>query len=285
MRKLLLSYLRRFPFDHGKHKLANLIDLSKEGKQVTYTNRQGVTFHLDLEEYQMRQIFLFDFFEKNSVRHLLKLLDQNFRDGCTVLDVGTNIGFYTLTLAKALQGRNYQIHCFEPNPGTFELLEKNLEANGLPNIHLNQIGLGKEDSTFQLVFHTKNLGTANIYQSPAAKGGQTVEIQVRPLDDYCAEQGISGVQVIKVDIEGAELDFLKGASQTLAASPKLVMMMEIVEENCKRAGYTGAELFRYVKEAGFKAYIPKGWPFGLKPIEELPAHYHDNIIFLKGLNP
>ena len=80
MRKLILSYLRRFPLDHGKHILAKTIDLSKEGNEVIYTNKYGVTFHLDLEEYQMRQIFLYDLYERNSVRHLLRLLKKHFTE-------------------------------------------------------------------------------------------------------------------------------------------------------------------------------------------------------------
>lgn len=86
---------------------------------------------------------------------------------------------------------------------------------------------------------------------------------------------------MKVDIEGAELDFLKGATGIINKSKNLIIIMEIVEENCIAAGYTGEELYKYVVDLGFAAYLPKPWPFGMKKIERLPEHYHDNIIFMK----
>jgi hypothetical protein len=133
---------------------------------------------------------------------------------------------------------------------------------------------------FTLRYHEKNLGTASLYAGDA-KGLKEVEVDVQPFDDYCKVHGIDRVDILKVDIEGAEFDFFKGATQILKNSPDCVLICEIVEENCRRSGYTAEALFQYLQGLGFTGYIPKAWPFGLRRMDNLPAGYHDNIVFLK----
>jgi FkbM family methyltransferase len=279
MTSLLLAYLRKFPIDKYKHILTRFVNLEKQGRFIKYKNGQGVTFNLDLEEYQMKQIFFFDFYEKNTIRHVLKLMTKLKTKPVTCIDVGGNIGFYTLTIDKALTNIEHEIHCFEPNPSTIEYLEKNLLENETTSVQMNPIGLSNKEGTFTLRYNLKNTGTASIYRGD--KKGKTVEINVTTLDKYCEERGIGNIDIVKVDIEGAELDFLKGATGIINKSKNLIIIMEIVEENCIAAGYTGEELYKYVVDLGFAAYLPKPWPFGMKKIERLPEHYHDNIIFMK----
>jgi len=279
MINLLLVYLRKFPIDKYKHTLTRFINLKKYGRFIKYKNSHGVTFNLDLEEYQMKQIFFYDFYEKNTIRHLLKLISKLKTKRVTCIDVGGNIGFYTLTLDKALTNIEHKIHCFEPNPSTIEYLEKNLLDNPTTNVQIIPMGLSNKEGTFTLRYNLKNTGTASFYRTNS--DGKSVEINVTTLDKYCTEKGIDNVDIIKVDIEGAELDFLKGSASIINKSKNVIIIMEIVEENCLSAGYTSKDLFEYVVNLGFDAYLPKSWPFGMKKIETLPEHYHDNIIFIK----
>lgn len=282
IQKLLLLYLRRFPVEYGKQIVAKWIGFPNHDGFVDYTNKQGVKFQLDLKEYQMKQIFLLDVYERNTIRQLLRLVKQEVVKPFVFMDVGANIGFFSMTVAKDYKINECQIHCFEPNPYTFNLLKTNLQNNGFNNVYLNMVGLGERETTAVLTSNAENIGAANIYSEN--KGGIQTNIQIRTLDGYCKDLGINRVDIIKVDIEGAELNFLKGAENIIANSEKLILVMEIVDQNCKRAGYSAEELFKYCLSKGFVAYLPKPWPFGLKKAVSTPLNYQDNIIFLKGYN-
>lgn len=282
MSSLLLSYLRKFPLNQMKGKMARKVDMSKFESPMEYENSQGVKFHLDLNEYQMKQIFLFDSYEQNTVRQMLRLIDSVESESITCIDVGTNIGFFSLTLAKHLSSKEHQIHCFEPNPYTLRFLEKNLALNPelKKTISLNKIGLGDQPGSFTLNYNHKNTGSANIYSSNS-QDSESAEVEIKTLDTYCDENNIKSIDLMKVDIEGAELAFLKGAKNIIERSKNMILIMEIMEDNCSKAGYTSEELYNEVTGLGFKPFLPKGWPFGLKSISELPKGYEDNIIFIK----
>ncbi|MBK6526916.1 MAG: hypothetical protein IPG07_16000 [Crocinitomicaceae bacterium] len=110
MKKLLLYYLRNFPIDYGKNRISKWVKLDANDSPITYINTQDVKFLLDLKEYQMKQIFLFDIYEKNTVRHLLKQIDLIQSESLVIFDVGANIGFYSLNLAQKLRNTKSTIH-------------------------------------------------------------------------------------------------------------------------------------------------------------------------------
>lgn len=271
---MLLQYLRKFPIDYGKAHLIKWVDLSKVPSPFKYTNSMGITFELFLEEYLMKQVYLYDIYEKNTIRHLRYLT----KPGSVCVDCGANSGFYTLTLAS-IAGTMGQVHSFEPLSINFNRLSENVRLNSFKNIHLNQVGLSNRKDSLDIFFGGNNLGTASMYTTNKA---QKETIHLRTLDDYCAEQGISTIDLLKIDIEGAEFECLKGAVNIIESSPDMILVMEIMEDNCQRAGYSAKELYDYVISLGFKGYIPRGWPFGLKAIDQLPPNFMDNIIFLRG---
>ncbi len=282
MRKLLLSYLRYFPFDHFKGKISKKVKFKGLPEKLEYTNSQNIKFSLDLGEYQMKQIFLYDKYEKNSIRHMSNLLKKITSKKIVCFDVGANIGFFSLTMAKELENKNCEIHSFEPNPYTLTFLDKNLTLNPklADSIFRNSIGLSDKAGTFQLSYNHRNTGSANIFDS-ASNSEEVAEIEVKTLDDYCVEHNINHIDLLKVDIEGAELNFLKGAEKIISKSKNMVLIMEIMEDNCKQAGYTSSQLYNKVIGFGFKPYLPKAWPKGLKEIHAMPEYYEDNIIFIK----
>lgn len=282
MNKLLLLYLRRFPIDYGKKIFSKYVNLPPEKEWIKYKNSMNIVFNLNLSEYQMKQIYLFDQYEKNTVYQLKKLLKLiNQKTEINFIDVGANIGFYSLTLGSIFDKENFAIHAFEPNPYTFKLLEENVNQNNIKNITLNQFGLSSEESNFDLTYNEGNLGTANIYSKESNKNTKSANIKCVKFDDYCKENNISSVDIIKVDIEGAELDFLKGAVNIISKSKKCVLIAEIVEENCQRAGYSAKDLYEFIIQLGFEAFLPKPFPFSLKKVTSMPEYYHDNIIFIK----
>lgn len=279
LQKILLSYLRKFPLDYGKKFVARWIKLDPKKEHITYKNSHGITFDLDLKEYQMKQIYLYDIYEKNTVRHIFKLIQKLKKRDLVVFDVGANIGFYSMTLSKKLNGTASVIHSFEPNPHTYAILEKNIRTNGCNNVKLNAIGLSDTKGTLTISYDYKNLGAANVFNG---KGSNKAEVSLTTLDYYCKENQIENIDIIKVDIEGSELGFLKGGSEVIEKSKSMIVVMEIVEENCTRGGYSSSDIFQYMSVKGFRPFLPKPWPFALRSIDSKYVDYQDNIFFIKG---
>ncbi len=203
MNKLLLYYLRKFPIDYGKSRLIKYVKLPEGENWVKYRNSMNLIFNLNLSEYQMKQIYLLDIYEKNTILQLKKLVQKIIqKQEVNVIDVGANIGFYSLSLGEMLKDKKCQIHCFEPNPCTFKLLQQNVKANNISNIVLNDFGLSCEETSFELTYNESNLGTANIYSKSKNINSKTTSIHCTKLDSYCNEKGISYADIIKVDIEG-----------------------------------------------------------------------------------
>ena len=173
----------------------------------------------------------------------LKLVCKNN----TFIDLGANIGFYTLSLAAA----GAKVIAVEPNPKTLARLKYNTELNEFaPNITIIPVGVG-EEGIFQLV-SSGDLGSANICPNNSLNNKsvnrESVTVQVRPLLDILNEQGVTRVDGLKIDIEGMEdralLPFFKCA-------PKSMWPKCIVIEHCTRDQWI-YDILSYMLNNGYK---------------------------------
>jgi len=133
-------------------------------------------------------------------------------DGVFV-DIGANVGIYTITAGRSL-GRSGRVIAFEPNPVTMERLKFNVSANfgdgpERPEILLLNCGVADRDSEFELQVDRSNLGASSIARRsrsrvPSGMPRESVRVRCRPLLDVLAEVGARTVDVLKIDIEGAE---------------------------------------------------------------------------------
>jgi FkbM family methyltransferase len=131
--------------------------------------------------------------------------------GATALDVGANIGAYSILLGQWV-GPSGQVFAFEPAPEPFDGLSRHIALNGLANtVHPIQMAVGAEVTTAQLLV----AGTGGESRlASAGDGGATINVPVTTIDAFCAERGLSP-DFIKVDVEGFELAVLKGARETI----------------------------------------------------------------------
>lgn len=143
------------------------------------------------------------------------LLALTLQKGGVFVDIGANVGLYTLTAHKAMAGKKGRILAFEPNPETFERLNFNLGANNVdsdsqPEVIVLNIGVADRETTFTLNVDGSNLGESSIVDKNRVKPKKqkakhtTVEIQCRPLLDVLQEHSIHVIDALKIDIEGAE---------------------------------------------------------------------------------
>jgi FkbM family methyltransferase len=137
--------------------------------------------------------------------------------GATVLDVGGNIGLFTLFLVhKYGRGRFAKIHVFEPNPDTFARLQRNLAANGLEGLcEAHMLALSDRAGTVYME-SPRGYSVLNMISDTG-----TVPVDCRTLDAWRGERGVAAVDLFKVDVEGHEMALLRGATETLKASRHL----------------------------------------------------------------
>ncbi len=140
------------------------------------------------------------------------LAKHDIKKGETIIDCGAYIGEFTLYAAKAV-GQSGRVIAFEPDPVIFKKLTTNIELNGLKNITALNKGLWSKSGTLKFVGDS-----IKGYSFMAAeKDSNAIEVPVVSLDDELERLNIKKVDFIKMDVEGAEIEAIKGSARTLKA--------------------------------------------------------------------
>jgi FkbM family methyltransferase len=139
-----------------------------------------------------------------------ELLQRLVRKDSVIIDVGANIGFYSVMLAK----RVGSVFSFEPSTREHELLCKNLTLNGLSNVKVFKQALGSRTGAEKLFINDANHGANSFVDSPSNEGSFE-EVEVITLDDVMATESPSQIDLIKIDVEGWEHEVLKGSKKII----------------------------------------------------------------------
>jgi len=166
--------------------------------------------------------------------------------GMAVADVGANFGLYALLAARAVGARG-RVHAVEPAAATVRVLEDNVARNRLGAVTVHRCAAGAVRERRALVTHWHS--TLNtLYASPLAPEAGREEVDVRPLDELVP----APLDVLKIDVEGAELDVLEGARGLIAASPRLVALVEWNPSSLRAAGREPLELPERLRALGLE---------------------------------
>lgn len=182
-----------------------------------------------------------------------EMLTESLSGGGTFVDIGANVGLYTLTAARAMAGQPGKVIAFEPNPTTMARLETNVSANNYwthGKVLLLNHGVADQETSFTLNIDSRNLGASSISADKGQENSEeavTIEIPCRPLLTTLSELGITTITALKIDIEGAEdialMPFLADAPEPLL--PKLLIIENSenrwtsdVHGALKKRGYT-----------------------------------------------
>lgn len=179
------------------------------------------------------------------------------KPGDTVVDIGANVGHYTLIGSK-LVGEKGRVFAFEPDPVSFALLERNVRLNGLTNVVLEQKAVSSEPGSIRLYIAADNKGDHRIYQ-PTGEGRQYVDVEAVTLDDYFAEDS-RGIDFVKIDTQGAEVVILRGMKRILRDSRELHMAVEYWPWGLSDFGFEDDQLLAIVRGAGFRIFDLAGRP-------------------------
>lgn len=150
-----------------------------------------------------------------------------------IFDVGANRGEYTWA-ALQMFGESASIYCFEPAPGPFGELKARFQAQ--KNVHLFNFALGREHGTIALYGDSAETGMVahpeSVQFTPFPSRHDTF---IMTLDDFCQKHRIPRIDLLKLDVEGCELDILHGASALLASGSIAFIQFEFNHPNiCKR---------------------------------------------------
>lgn len=180
-----------------------------------------------------------------------RVLTSLIRPGMGVADVGANVGLLTLSCAVAT-GPSGQVYAFEPEPGPRSQLEKTLKLNGLSWVKTFDLAAGAK--TEQRTFHISPvIGHSSLYELPQEDGaGRDITVEVTRLDDVIGPG--QRLDVVKIDVEGAELDVLAGMERLVAENPDLAIVAEYGPSHLERVGLTSKAWFEAFQAAGFEAY-------------------------------
>ena len=199
-------------------------------------------------------------------RAFIELLRHAQLDGRIAVDVGANIGLYTLPLSR-YTGPRGRVFAFEPEHHNFELLSRNIELNGAVNVTAIEAAASDRNGHAPLALSPTNYGDHYVVSKPGAAGPSA---RLVTLDDTLASTLPGSVGVIKIDVQGHEPAVLRGARETLARNPGAVILIELAPRLLQRGGYSAAELLEIVRD-----FHLSGWEinsYRISPIAE-PSIY------------
>jgi len=204
-------------------------------------------------------------------------LRENVRESDICIDVGANVGFYTLCLAK--RASRGGIHSFEPVPLNYHVLALNVLANRLTNVVINDCAVG--DANGEVDFCIAQDGAfSSLIDTGRKTVIETTKISMVTLDSYCSEHNLPRIDILKVDVEGAEPAVLRGAEGLLAdpqRRPRLVML-ELYEPMLRQFGHTIAEVAALMRTYKYEAFVfVEG---ELVQFSELHYNKFYNVLFL-----
>jgi FkbM family methyltransferase len=134
-----------------------------------------------------------------------QLILRQAKVGGTVIDVGANIGYYTLILADKV-GKNGKVYAFEPDKINFEILEKNIKENKLKNVVAIKAAIGSKNESKILYKSEENLGDHKLYK-PKTPAKKREKVKIVRLDSFIKEK----MDLIKIDTQGWEPEVIEGA--------------------------------------------------------------------------
>lgn len=211
------------------------------------TTVDGSTFYLHPNDNYLTQSIVrngeYEPTETQLVRQILK-------EGDVFIDVGANIGWYTIHASKLVGSRGH-IFAFEPEPTNLQLLRKNIEVNGLGNVTVDERGLSNAAGSFKLFLEKDNLGMHSLVME---HGGQRyINVNTIRFDDYWGDRG--EIKLVKIDTEGAEGMILDGMSETLKKQKNLELIFEFAPYRLVKSGYDPDKLLSDLYKLGYKASL------------------------------
>lgn len=179
-----------------------------------------------------------------------ELFQKSIRLADIVVDIGANIGYHTV-IAAGLVGKKGHVYAFEPDPHNFQLLTKSVTSNNFQNVTLiNKALADKKGKSKLFLSNEDNHGDLRIFDSKDKR--RSIPIEQTTLDDYFGKK--QKINVIKMDVQGAEGLILRGATSILEKNKKLTLFTEFWPKALELSGVSGTEYLNLLKQNKFQVY-------------------------------
>ncbi len=241
-----------------------------DGVRKTVAYRPGLQLSLHLEDWIQQNIYFLGSYEERG----LHFLESYLRPGDVFIDVGANIGLYTLLAAQRV-GPGGRVCSFEPVPGTAARLRQQVALNELTNITVEELAVSDAP------------GTVPIYLPPAGNSGMAslfaytdelrapVAVAATTLDAYT--HGWPAVRLVKMDIEGAEWLALQGMQQLLATQ-RPALLLELEPTILRSMGHSAAAIGQWLAAFGYEPrYVQADGTLSTEAASSVGFH---NVVFL-----
>ena len=263
IRNSLAAFFRYLPYFKGKYRLGpTLIPLLskyevEEDCLVTFQMRDGSIMRLDLRSFTEQRAFFSGEYDGGIIQRIYSIL----KPGSTIFDIGANVGFYSIALGRQLKkiSCDSKLWAFEPVKPNFDRLVNLVEINRLQNtVYPVNIALGNQEGEIQLHMGDKcNYSTTGnavwLRESLAVKIEPNCSSQITKLDTFVKKHNIEACDLIKVDIEGAELEFLQGGINFITRN-RPIIYGEFSPYWSKEFGYSFMDVAELVSSWEYNLY-------------------------------
>jgi FkbM family methyltransferase len=253
---LLRGYIRYGPSPIGKRKLWTRVVqpyFAWESHKFVARTIFGSELVGDTVEILQQYVYYFGVWEP----HITRWISQRLKPGDVFIDVGANIGYYTL-LGASIVGASGTVVAIEASPKTFSHLQTNLARNRARNVRaVNAAAAETEGSVKLFRGPATHIGLATIFEEEGLRQECEFECEVRsaPLTALLQPDEIQRARVIKIDVEGAERAVVAGMAPLLNSGRKdLEITVEIGPERLARQGRRAQDILDVFRDAGFHAY-------------------------------
>jgi len=229
-----------------KLRKAGILKHIKDRKFFRY---DGLTFHYGKEDAGIAEFIETNGDYECETRKAIYSLLQN---GSIFMDLGANIGFYTL-LAGKIVGLSGKVYSFEPTPTTRDFLLKNVLENNLSDI-VSVEGYAISDCSGTATFALGNQSECNAITKSAERKESCITVPTVSIDEYCKANRIVRLNVIKMDIEGQELKAISGMREINKTSPDLKLIFEFHAVNVKNNNQKAKDFFEMLISYGFTKF-------------------------------
>ncbi|ABB39689.2 methyltransferase FkbM family [Oleidesulfovibrio alaskensis G20] len=190
--------------------------ITRGAPRFPYHTPHNMLFWLDESQYVDKCIIQHGKYESASTN----LVQQFVKEGQTVLDIGGNIGYYTVMFSKIV-GRSGKVITFEPTAHYRSILEKNVQENQINNVLIRPEGLSDKAEKLTISIGSS---TATLHAPEGQQIDSYEAIQLARLDDLVEQLDITKLDFIKIDVDGHEPSVLRGAQQTIKKFKPLILL-------------------------------------------------------------
>jgi FkbM family methyltransferase len=266
LKPLISWYSRHVPITRGKGRLQALGIRMMGLTDVRAQSRDGASFQLHFpEDRWLSHIYYCGTWETGTLEVMKRLI----RPDDTVFDVGANIGWFTVHMARLLAGGC--CHAFEPLPSTFRKLTANCQLNNLMGrVKLNEVALGDHDGICELYEFDKLVHGCNSLSRLGRRDYHAVEVKMITLSRYLEDHNLTRVDLIKADVEGAEMLMLSGAGRLFGITPRPIWILELNDDASRAFGHQPRDLLQLLRDrSGCEFYVVRGAWNGVQRLDSL----------------